>query len=231
MAILLVPSWGYSVGRGSWRADCRAELGDEGATKLWSDALLNRWLNEAIRDFGRVVPREETAMLTTVAGQAAYDLPLGLVEVVRVEHPSNVFRTFEPRYGGDWRQGTDVALGEEGPGSRYGYDVWEGQLVLEPAPGASGESIVVRYTTRRAEPTADTDPLPVEGGDVELLTLYVCGRALAWVSGQEAKRQAFERERGASAADLTGGYQARYQAALANRQRTGARARRLVVRE
>src|SRR5687767_2950983 len=101
MAILLMPSWGYSVGRGNWRADCRAELGDEGATKLWSDTLLHRWLNEAIRDFGRVVPREETATLTTVAGQAAYDLPLGLVEVVRVEHPAGTFRVFAPRMGGD----------------------------------------------------------------------------------------------------------------------------------
>jgi hypothetical protein len=231
MSILLTPDWGYSVTRTVWRGLVRAELGDEGATKLWSDTLLHEWLAEAIRDFGRVVPRELTATLASVAAQAAYDLPNGLVEVVRVEHPANTFRAFEPRYGGDWRTGTEALPNTDRLGGRYAYDVWAGQLVLEPAPTESGESIVVRYTSQRAEPTADTDPLPVEASDVELLTLYVCGRAMQWIGGQEAKRQAFERDRGASAAELAGSYQERYRAALASRQRTGARARRLVVRE
>jgi hypothetical protein len=232
MAILLTPAWGYSTTRAAWRALVRAELGDEGATPLWSDALLHAWLNEALRDYGRAVPREETATLATVAAQAAYDLPLGLVEVVRVEHPAGTYRVFAPRAGGDGTPTPGPSPREgEGGTSGYGYDVWRGQLVLEPAPGASGESVVVRYTTRRAEPTADTDPLPVEGGDVDLLLLYVCGRALQWVSAQEGKRQAFERDRGASAAQLASGYEARYRAGLASRQRTGSRARRLVVRE
>ena len=231
MTIMLTPAWGYSVTRAAWRALVRAELGDEGATKLWADGLLNEWLNEALRDYGRVVPREEATTLQTVAGQAAYALPLGLVEVVRVEHPAHTFRVFAPRTGGEW---DDLALipAPSPPGrGEYGYDVWEGQLVLEPAPGASGESVAVRYTTRRAEPTTDADPLPVEGGDEDLLLLCVCGRALTWVSAQEGKRQAFERDRGASAAQLAGSYEARYRAALASRQRTGARTRRLVVRE
>ncbi|HZS01350.1 MAG TPA: hypothetical protein VFE37_21710 [Chloroflexota bacterium] len=230
MTILLTPAWGYSATRAQWRALVRAELGDEGATRLWSDALLNEWLNEAIRDFGRVVPREEATTLTTVAGQAAYPLPLGLVEVVRVEHPANVFRVFAPRTGGEWDAALTPDPAPRGRGE-YSYDVWKGQLVLEPAPGASGESVAVRYTTRRAEPTTDADPLPVEGGDEDLLLLYVCGRALGWVSAQEGKRQAFERDRGASAAQLASAYEARYQAALASRQRTGTRARRLVLRE
>ena len=241
MAILLLPAWGYTVTRAQWRALVRAELGDEGATKLWADGLLNEWLNEALRDYGRVVPREEATTLQTVASQAAYALPLGLVEVVRVEHPAHTFRVFAPRTGGEWDDVTPTLQGgtlqallpspHRGEGSGYSYDVWEGQLVLEPAPGASGESVAVRYTTRRAEPTTDADPLPVEGGDEDLLLLYVCGRALTWVSAQEGKRQAFERDRGASAAQLAGAYEARYRAALASRQRTGARTRRLVVRE
>jgi hypothetical protein len=233
MTIVLTPAWGYSVTRAAWRALVRAELGDEGATRLWSDSLLNEWLNEAIRDYGRVVPREEATTLLTVAGQATYALPLGLIEVVRVEHPANTFRVFAPRTGGEW--GDAALTPDPSPPGRgecgYSYDVWEGQLVLEPAPGASDESVAVRYTTRRAEPTTDAEPLPVTGGDEDLLLLYVCGRALTWVSAQEGKRQAFERDRGASAAQLAGDYDARYRAALASRQRTGARARRLVVRE
>ncbi len=232
MPIPLTPAWGYTVSRATWRALVRAELGDQNPSAyLWTDALLGEWLNEAIRDYGRAVPREETATSTTVASQAAYDLPLGLIEVVRVEHPANVFRVHQPRVGGDWRTGTDVVPGADRGGGRYAYDVWRGQLVLEPAPTASGETVAVRYMARRAEPSADTDPLPVEGGDEELLLLYACGRALQWVSTQEGKRQAFERERAASAAQLAEVYEQRYRAAVAARQRTGPRQRRLVVRD
>lgn len=233
MTVLLTPAWGYTATRGAWRALVRAELGDENASAyLWSTALLNEWLAEAIRDFGRGVPREETAMLTTIAGQAAYDLPLGLVEVVRVEHPANAFRVFAPSVGGDWRPGASPPPGVDRRGGAPSYDVWRGQLVLEPAPTASGEGVVVRYTTRRAEPAADADPLPVESGDEELLLLYVCARALAWIGTQEGKRQAFERERGAVALPLADAYVRRYAAALAARARTrhGA-SRRLVVRD
>lgn len=234
MPISLTPAWGYTVSRATWRALVRAELGDENASAfLWSTALLNEWLAEAIRDYARTVPREETATLTTVASQAAYDLPLGLVEVVRVEHPANVFRVHQPRVGGDLVSGVGSSVSyPPTPISRPPtYDVWRGQLVLEPAPTASGETLAVRYTTRRAEPSADTDPLPVEGGDEELLLLYVCGRAMQWISTQEGKRQAFERERGAAASALADTYEQRYRAAIAARQRTRSRQRRLVVRD
>jgi hypothetical protein len=217
--------------RAAWRALARAELGDEAATKLWSDALLNAWLNEAIRDYGRAVPREATATLTTVASQTAYTLPGDLVQVVRVEHPTNTFRVFARRVGGDWVQGTDEVPQADRLGGRYGYDVWGGQLLLEPAPTASGESIGVRYVARRTEPTSDGDALPVEDGDVELLTLYVCGRALDWITSQEAKRQAFERQRGASASATAAGYEERYAAELAARRCQGRPGRRLVLRD
>jgi hypothetical protein len=218
--------------RAAWRALVRAELGDEAATKLWSDALLNAWLNEAIRDYGRAVPREATATLTTVASQTAYTLPSDLVQVVRVEHPTNTFRVFARRVGGDWVDPTpDPSPTGRGESGRYGYDVWGGQLLLEPAPTASGESIGVRYVARRTEPTSDGDALPVEDGDVELLTLYVCGRALDWITSQEAKRQAFERDRGASASATAAGYAGRYAAELAARRRQGRPGRRLVLRD
>lgn len=232
MSIALLPAWGYATARGTWRGGVRAELGDSGTPPLWSDALLNAWLAEAIGDFARQFPREETIALTGVAGQAAYDLPLGLVEVVRVEQPAEQFRLFAPRGSGDAARllaDTAAAVGTVSAAEAASYDVWRGQLVLLPAPAATGEPIVVRYTTRRAVPAADTDPLPVEVGDTELLTLYVCARALAWVAAQEGKRQAVERQRGADALGLAEWYARRYRDGLAARGRTGTRARRLVV--
>src|SRR4051812_27942812 len=203
--LVLAPAWGYSVTRSQWRTLVRAELGDTGGTPLWSDALLNEWLNEAIRDFARTVPRESSTTLNTVASQASYSLPSGLVEVLRVEHPTDVMRTFAPLVGGDRRDSGVDQLDQLA--SAYTYDVFAGSLILDLAPTASGDSILVRYTSQRAEPTVDTDPLPVEASDVELLLLYACGRAMVWISGQEAKRQAFERDRGATAAGQAAAYQ------------------------
>ena len=216
--------------RSAWRALVRNELDDNGATKLWADALLNEWLNEGIRDYARVFPLEATTTLITVAGQAAYALPAGLVEVVRVEHPTNIFRVHQPRVGGDWRAGTDVVPCEERRGSRYAYDVWGSTLELEPAPTASGETIGVRYVARRAEPAGDADALPVDDGDVELLTFYVCSRALFWITAQEAKRQAFERQRGADASEMARSYRLFYADGIAARRRgLSPRAGRLVI--
>ena len=46
--------------RATLRTAVRAELNDGGTTQLWSDALLNEWLAEAIRDYGRRLPKWST---------------------------------------------------------------------------------------------------------------------------------------------------------------------------
>jgi hypothetical protein len=221
--------------RAAWRALVRNELDDNDTTKLWADALLSEWLNEGIRDYARAFPLEATATLTTVADQAAYALPDGLVEVVRVEHPTNVFRVHQPRVGGDWRVTGDpwlVTSPRSPVTAHYAYDVWGATLELEPAPTVSGEAIGVRYVARRAEPADDSDALPLDDGDVELLTFYVCSRALFWISAQEAKRQAFERQRGADASELARAYRLFYAEGLTARRRgLSPRPRRLVPRD
>ncbi len=60
----MIPAWGSSFTRAQWRALGRAQLGDEGAIRLWSDSLLNGRLNEVIRDFARQLPRESAITLT-----------------------------------------------------------------------------------------------------------------------------------------------------------------------
>jgi hypothetical protein len=220
MAVVLAPAWATGVPRGAWRARVRAELGDEATPYLWSDGLLDGWLGEALAEYERAVPREAAAELASVAGEGRYALPGDVLAVVRVEHPAGVERV-------------RARAGEGGAGT---YDVWGGQLVLAPAPGQTGEPIRLRYLGRRAAPRTDAEALPVAVGEEERLVLYVCARALVWISTQEGKRQAFERTRGADALALAGWYEARYREAL--RARAGAtlttRAappRQLVVRE
>ena len=219
--IPLTPSWGYSVLRSSWRTDMRNELGDSGGTPLWATADLNRWLNEAIRDYSRAVPAESSTTIATVTSQATYAIPSGLKDIIRVEHPVNVYRTYQPRTAGEYRLTTSypTPVAERVAGG-YAYEVYAGQLVLEPAPTASSETITLWYTATRAEPTADTDPLPVPGEDVELLTWFVAGRALGWIGTQEGKRQAYERQRGAEAGGMRNYYGAMYEAGLLKRTRT-----------
>src|SRR5437762_12904439 len=76
--------------RASLRSTVRQELNDAGGTSLWTDSLLNEWIAEAIRLYGRALPKEATATITTVADQAAYDLPADTDRVLRVECPEGV---------------------------------------------------------------------------------------------------------------------------------------------
>ncbi len=55
----------------------RGELNDSGPVYLWPDARLDRWIVEAVHDYGRYLPREASVVLTSVGGQASYALPAG----------------------------------------------------------------------------------------------------------------------------------------------------------
>ncbi|HLI29348.1 MAG TPA: hypothetical protein VKZ60_19965 [Chloroflexota bacterium] len=216
MAIVLLPAWGMGVPRGMWRARVRAELGDETAPYLWADALLDTWLAEALAALSLRLPREARWETASVAGQAVYPLPLGVLTVLAVEHPA----------GPPWLPSASGGAERAGAGT---FRVWQGQLWLRPAPTVDGAPIRVWYLARRPAPSADSDPLPVEAGDEELLLLYVCARALAWVSGQEAKRQVVERQRGADALALAAYYERQYREGLAARAQLSGRPRRVLV--
>ena len=78
--------------RADIRTRARDELNDNGSVKVWSDALLNRWIGEGIREWSRVVPRDRPWQTTSTANDPSYVLPSDVLEVVRVEHPPGMFR-------------------------------------------------------------------------------------------------------------------------------------------
>ena len=78
--------------RAEIRQRIRDELNDNASAKLWSDALLNQWIVEGLRELGRRLGLEKTTSLTSVASQEAYGLPTDTLEVIRVEHPASVMR-------------------------------------------------------------------------------------------------------------------------------------------
>ena len=218
--------------RADVRTRTRDELNDNGATKLWSDALLNRWIGEGLREWSRVVPRDRTWQTTSTANDPSYSLPSDALEVVRVEHPPGIFRTRGGLRDGDVSPTADLAGLDGWPGLRATQLLWEqwgGEVVLVPAPDASGDVIEVRYKGAYSVPTDDVASLDVAAEDEEALMLYACGRALQWVALDEAKRLRFEHQRGASPADSWQAYQREFQA-LVRRRRGGVRPRRIVAR-
>jgi hypothetical protein len=216
--------------RAELRARIRSELNDGGGVALWADGLLNQWAVEALRAFGRQVGLEKSVTLASVAGQASYALPADLLQVRRVEHPSGLYRTPAPFAAGDAAPDGPLVDALGGPTlPELLYDVWAGALVLSPPPGTAGEPIVVRYVGAYAEPSSDASVLDVAAQDEDALVLFVCGRALRWIGMDEAKRQRFERQRGADPHTLRRDYDREYQTLV--RQRRGRVAtRRLAIR-
>jgi hypothetical protein len=219
--------------RAEMRTRIRAELNDAGVTPLWPDERLNQWIVEGLRDLGRRVGLEKSVTLMSIQGQAGYALPADLVQVRRVEHPSGLYRTPVAFASGDAAPDANELSFVDGFGGptlpELLYDVWGGTLQLSPTPGATGEPIVVRYLGAYAEPIGDGGLLDVPARDEDAVLFFVCGRSMQWIAGDEAKRQRFERQRGADPIDARREYDREYTALL--RQRRGRVAtRRLAIR-
>ena len=185
--------------RGELRAMIRGELNDTGGTPLWGDALLNEWINEAIRGYARELPEEASITIVAVAGQESYALPARFLQVMRVEQPKTIVR----RPGTPSRTLPGDAVDFQGRVGRTGvwaYRMFAGSLILDPAPIAIGadEDIRFEYLRAYAEPAADGDVLATPAMDDEVLIQLTCARALRWIGTDESKRARFERDRGAS---------------------------------
>jgi hypothetical protein len=216
--------------RSDIRGRIRDELNDNGSTKLWADALLNRWIGEATKEWSRVVPRDRTWQTTSTANTPSYALPSDVLEVVRVEHPPDVFRVHGGLHDGDVGPSADPGNWPGGRPVEMSWEQWGSEVFLIPAPGSTGEAIEVRYKGAYSVPSDDVTALDVESSDEEALVLYACERALQWLGLDEAKRQRFERDRGADPLASREAYERDF-LALARRRRSGVRPRRLVVRE
>jgi hypothetical protein len=218
--------------RADIRSRARDELNDNGSVKLWSDALLNSWIGEAIREWSRVVPRDGTWQTTSTVNDPSYVLPNDALEVVRVEHPPGIMRARGGLRDGDTAPTADLSALGGWTGLRPAqltWEQWAGEVVLIPAPDATGEVIEVRYKGAYTAPSDDVTALDVATADEDALVLYVCARALQWVALDEAKRQRFERQRGADPAASREEYDRDFQR-LVRERRGGVRPRRLVVR-
>jgi hypothetical protein len=193
--------------RAELRQKIRDELNDNATAKLWTDALLNDFIVQAIRAYGRELPKQASATITAVADQEAYALPSDFDRAMRVEQPDG-----EPRVPG---------LGSHVSSEQASYRLWGNQLILDPAPDAagSGQDVSLEYLARYAEPAADGDTLATPPSDDDVLVAFACADAMRWIGSDEAKRARFERQRGASPGGAAEAYERRAQAAILGRKR------------
>ena len=198
--------------RAELRQKIRDELNDNAAAKLWTDALLNDFIVQAIRAYGRELPKQASATITAVADQVAYTLPIDFDRAMRVEQPDDDLRVLSSGFRGELGA-RDSQLGT--------YRVWGSQLTLDPAPAAAGsdQDISLEYLARYAEPAVDGDTLATPLSDDDVLVAFACADAMRWIGSDEAKRARFERQRGASPGGAAEAYERRAQAAIASRKR------------
>ncbi|MBI4499420.1 MAG: hypothetical protein HY689_16150 [Chloroflexi bacterium] len=143
------------------RAAVRRDLHDEDATSYrWTDAVLDRHLERAVREFSLALPREATATLTTTAGSR--DLSLAaltdLMAVEAVEYPVGQY-----------------------PRSYVRFAVWGSTLtlLLDSAP-AGAENVAVYYGKLHTLDAASST-LPVHLEEV-VATGAAAYAALEWAS-------------------------------------------------
>lgn len=219
------------------RSRVRVELADPGPSYVWSDALLNQWVIEAIEQLSLDLPKPVQITTAALPGVKEYSLA-DYVTVADLE-PGNV-ESVECPHGKRWPRGNvrDFVSGiDDNPTALYGSDshtqiypncwnieqlastnpalVWRYPPV--PAGGPSNQQIVIWVKGFYSTPPDDVYTLDIQPGDENLLVWYICGRAVSWLAEQRGKRGD---QAGAKGRSNAGYYERLYSNALAKRRRS-----------
>jgi uncharacterized protein DUF6682 len=161
---------------GQMRNDLRAHV-DEASATFWSDAQLNTWINDALRDVAR---RTETLQklttLAVVAGTRNYTMPTDLIRCHRMEFDpgTGTIYPLEARqfYELDQIWGTNQQMTRAYPDyyAFYGFPPTL-QVYLYPVPSQSG-NLNVFYYRLPAVASSDSDVLDIPEGWWDLISLF-----------------------------------------------------------
>lgn len=66
---------------------CQNALSDAGGA-TWSQAIVEEWVIEAIRDYSNHFPRTKTASISCVTNDRAYNLPADFIAALSIEYPT-----------------------------------------------------------------------------------------------------------------------------------------------
>jgi hypothetical protein len=170
-----------------------------------TDDEINEYINDAIRNYSVEFPLERDYAITLLAGGETsgardYQLPNDLQKVILVRYSQanshlQLYLKEMSFKGGEttatsWIGYPKLGIIQPPIGGRYypgHYDVWENRLHLDFDPLGNGDTLTVRYSANYAYPADDLSPLTIPVNDLEMLTLYVEGKAWLAIEGKDVR--------------------------------------------
>jgi hypothetical protein len=164
--------------RADLRADLRLRLEDAGPAYLWSDAMLNAAIADAIRRYGGIVPQEATGSVAASSGDRRLAFTPGTIDPARIVRVRDPDGHPVPR----WRD-------DDLPADRaQGWRWWNDGLDL--AMPAAGGAWSVDHRTGRQPPADDAASAAILPGDEPAVLGLALAVALERRAAEEAKRGA-----------------------------------------
>lgn len=152
-------------------ADCRAALADAGQPPIFSDADLQVFLNEAIREYSQHLPRVAEAALTALAGVRRYALPGDALAVLDVAYPEGAEpATYLTRLP---HKGRAFAAAPAAYDFLPRHDLTSPPALLLSFDPGTGATLLVRYTRPHAAVATSNDYLTVPADHHHVLVQYV----------------------------------------------------------
>lgn len=156
---------------------CQNVLADA-AGVVWSEAKINEWIVQAIREYSRHFPRRMNVTISATPGagghyNTAYALPTDFLECLAVEFPKDenppIWLKRRSEEDADFGAGYyDIRRSGDSQSASY--------VVLGEEPGA-GDELKVVYLGLHDITLAVGDPVTVPDEDIELLVAFVKMRA------------------------------------------------------
>lgn len=168
------------------RTSLRERLEDTGSAPLWSDAALNAWLGEAVRQYGVQVPAQATATTAAVAaGDLAVTLPAGVAAEAIVAVRDAAGATV-PRSDGHVPDGVPAQRRR----TAQGWSAWGATLRLRRAAAGADDlgPWSIDYAAGRELTGNDLDPQPIVAGDEPVIVALAAALALGQRAVERGKR-------------------------------------------
>jgi hypothetical protein len=161
--------------------DIQAHHLNDTAETYFTQAQVEHWLKDAIRDYSNHFPQQLTNTITTALNDRAYDLPAGFIDPISVQydqgqdnpeyltrHPHNDdFWSINGRYDIIPRPSTDS------------HEIW---ISTKPA---ADESLIIEYTAPHDHDLTSSDPITVPAAHHHILALYASWQATALLQQNE----------------------------------------------
>jgi hypothetical protein len=167
-------------------AEVREDLADTSVTPKFSDQTLYVYLREALADYSQFLPLEKWDVTLTkdLVNLKKFALPADFLAEILVACPANRF--LEPRRG---RPGVNVAKTNR----PFFYQLAGSYLLMDVEPG--DDAVILSYKAQHPMPATKDDKtfeLTVPLIDMELIKLYIKGRANTKLRNDQAKLDRFK---------------------------------------